>query len=96
MQKLKCSACGKESSKKPKPEPKHGREAKEVYFICRGCGARNLRDGTARMPKKQEKAGKLQEKQQAEPKKEPERSEVNGSKPEQNLQEAAGYGFYRY
>ncbi len=49
MEKVKvtCKACGKEVERSPKEPPKTPKEKKQIHFICPGCGAKNLRDGTA-------------------------------------------------
>lgn len=47
-----CNSCKKEIERAEKPKPKNTREAKQVDFICPGCGSANLRDGTARYLKK--------------------------------------------
>lgn len=44
-----CKACGAETVRQAKPEPKDGREAKQALFHCDNCGAVNLRDGTLRV-----------------------------------------------
>jgi hypothetical protein len=54
--KAKCASCGAECEKNQKPEPKSVVEKNQVDFICKGCGAANLRNGTARV--KVEKAKK--------------------------------------
>lgn len=46
-EKLVCGNCGEETMRPPKPKPKNAKEARQVLFHCEGCGARNLRDGTA-------------------------------------------------
>jgi hypothetical protein len=43
-----CKGCSSEVEVRPKPEPKTSFEKKQVYFICKKCGAKNLRDGTAK------------------------------------------------
>ncbi len=54
-----CAACGKEGTRALKPEPKTAREKKEIAFLCRFCGAANLRDGTAVLRDKKPKKPKL-------------------------------------
>lgn len=46
---LVCKACGAETVRQAKLEPKDGREAKQSLFHCDNCGAVNLRDGTLRV-----------------------------------------------
>jgi hypothetical protein len=53
--KAKCAACGAECEKKPKSEPKTVIEKNQIDFICKGCGAANLRNGTARVRVKKPK-----------------------------------------
>lgn len=43
---IKCGACGKENTKKFKPEPETLEEGKQIYFHCTFCRKINLRDGT--------------------------------------------------
>lgn len=45
---LGCKACGAETVRQLRPEPKDAREAKQILFHCESCGAVNLRDGTLR------------------------------------------------
>jgi hypothetical protein len=43
---IQCAACGKENTKKQKPEPQTLEEGKQIYFHCSYCRKINLRDGT--------------------------------------------------
>ena len=54
--KLTCKACGAQVEREAKPKPKNAREGRQVYFLCPSCRAVNLRDGTARLRKPQEKS----------------------------------------
>jgi len=50
--KIACKSCSKEVEREEKPAPKNNKEAKQILFNCPSCKARNLRDGSAVMPKK--------------------------------------------
>jgi hypothetical protein len=46
---VKCASCAAEREITEKPEPKTPKENKQISFICKKCGAWNLRDGTAKL-----------------------------------------------
>jgi NAD-dependent SIR2 family protein deacetylase len=88
--KLTCKACGKETERKPKPEPKNAKEARQILFICRSCGARNLRNGTAIYLKEPKEKQQLPKEAQV---KEPERS-ADEPKDQRKDQESRGFGYF--